>query len=731
MSGCVCPVQNARSSGRRPNPLRLDPTRTTMLRNQMMAEMRKRFGQLRRDIIQLVDAEDAFGLRANEKAGTFTIPEKGPRTYETRTTPLDMILNTRWRFDTDDAKIEAYHKWLGDQVKSGVLEVSPGLEAAPWTDTYIKSSYKKGVMRAYTDTHAEKIAAGAGNFDFIQGGQAAFLDQAFNAPIAQGKLKLLQTRTFSQLKGVTAQMDQEMSRILADGIAHGKGPRELARELTKSVDTITKKRALVIARTEIVNAHNEGQLDSFEAMGAEGVSIQAEWNTAHDGEVCPLCEPMEGVVLSIKEARGMLPRHPNCMAGDMRVLAPGTLAMLQTHYTGEIIELVTVGGRHVTVTPAHVLLTKYGFTRAESVYNGLDLVIDLGFYGGCEAPDYKNAVACIADEFVSAAEACDVTTISVPTAPEHLHGEGGFCNKEINIVFSNGILGDSRKTNIGKPHLYGTLPFVTAGLSHDTLCSLTQIFLSAARAADGSMGCCRDALAFFLSRILETNQVRLGAGTGLQANVCHSFIDYVSINMKLLRDCLDRHTVLKKLNDFSDINLRAILAGSVPDFASGLVEAGFDGIPFDPVMFGNLVEGPFLGNVQFDKVAGVERHHVFSFPVYDIQTLSTLYSINGVITSNCRCAWVPAGVGEEEGGTTKTQWAGPEQGLEVPGTLPTGKTTGQTWGKDAAKAAIRESVEAEHPALPAAAARKASRWAGADLTSITQKLKPGSKAAVK
>ena len=399
---------NAKPSNRRVNPLRLDPTRTSMLRNQFQAEMRKRFGKLRRDIIQLVDTEDCFGLRANEKAGTFSLPTKGLRTADTRTSPLDAVFNTRWRFDTDDAKLDAYHNWLTEQVKSGVLEVSPGLEAAPWTDTYIKSSYKKGVIRAYTDTHAEKIAAGGGSFDFIQGGQAAFLDQAFNSPIAQGKLKLLQTRTFSQLKGVSAQMDTEMSRILADGIAHGKGPRELARELTKSVDGLEKKRALVIARTEIVHAHNEGQLDAFEAMNVEGVGVMAEWSTAHDGEVCEQCAPMEGVVLTIKEAQGMLPRHPNC-----------------------------------------------------------------------------------------------------------------------------------------------------------------------------------------------------------------------------------------------------------------------------------------------------------------------------------RCAWIPAGVGEEEGGTTKTQWAGPEQGLEAPGTLPTGKTTGQTWSKDVIADAIRDSIKAERPGLGAAAARAASRWAGADLTSITQKLKPGSKAAVK
>ena len=38
----------------------------------------------------------------------------------------------------------------------------------------------------------------------------------------------------------------------------------------------------------------------------------AEWSTAGDDRVCPLCGPLEGSVMTVKEARGLLPRHPNC-----------------------------------------------------------------------------------------------------------------------------------------------------------------------------------------------------------------------------------------------------------------------------------------------------------------------------------------------------------------------------------------------------------------------------------
>jgi SPP1 gp7 family putative phage head morphogenesis protein len=75
---------------------------------------------------------------------------------------------------------------------------------------------------------------------------------------------------------------------------------------------ITRRRALVLARTEIIAAHAEGQLDAFEAMNIEKVGVMAEWSTAGDDLVCAKCEPLEGAIMTVKEARGLLPRHPNC-----------------------------------------------------------------------------------------------------------------------------------------------------------------------------------------------------------------------------------------------------------------------------------------------------------------------------------------------------------------------------------------------------------------------------------
>jgi len=294
------------------NPLRIDPTRTTTLRKQFMGEMRKRFRKLRQAIFQLIVEEDAFGLTADRLAGERALDPFNPTGKATsHVIDMDMVSNERWRFEADDSKLDNYRQWLKDQIDLGILGVDPANVAEPWTQSYISSAYRKGIVRAYIDVHKAKIAASQ-DLSFVEGGKEAFLNSAFNAPIAQSKLRTIATRAFSQLQGVSAEIDKEMTRILSNGLASGDGPRKIARELTKSISAIEKKRALVIARTEIVHAHNEGQLDSFEAMNIQEVGVMAEWSTAGDDLVCPLCLPLEGVIMTIREARGTIPRHPNC-----------------------------------------------------------------------------------------------------------------------------------------------------------------------------------------------------------------------------------------------------------------------------------------------------------------------------------------------------------------------------------------------------------------------------------
>lgn len=180
----------------------------------------------------------------------------------------------------------------------------------PWTAKYMESAYKKGKLNAYissqkadflTETKALKAKL-----------QETFLKKSFNAPELTSKIELLATRSFEELRGVTSAMAQQMNRILAGGIADGSNPRSIAAEMSAAIDTLTDRRALLIARTEVINAHAEGQLDSFQELGVEDLGVDVEWSTAGDDRVCPECEALNGQTYSIDEARGLIPLHPNC-----------------------------------------------------------------------------------------------------------------------------------------------------------------------------------------------------------------------------------------------------------------------------------------------------------------------------------------------------------------------------------------------------------------------------------
>lgn len=184
---------------------------------------------------------------------------------------------------------------------------------ASWMNTYIDTAYSKGVRDA-----VGKMKKGGASI------AETWTNQAFFRPIHADRLGLIYTRAYSDLDGITKTMDQQISRILAQGIGEGRGPAELARQINERVEKIGVTRARVLARTEIVSAHAEASLNAYEEAGIENVEVEAEWTTAGDNAVCPICEAMEGKIYSISEARGLIPNHPGCRCSWSSIVVGGT-----------------------------------------------------------------------------------------------------------------------------------------------------------------------------------------------------------------------------------------------------------------------------------------------------------------------------------------------------------------------------------------------------------------------
>jgi len=291
---------------------RTDPTRTTTLRNVFAREFRKRFNELVRVIRMSVDQQDTFGLRV--LLGT-------PQTLQMQPSGAGAF-----SFARSPDKVAAFMRWLEQQVQAGILTVGEleqiGLSIdGAWTNRYIFDSYKRGMYRARSEMRRM-------GYDVPTIDETGGINVSMGTPLHLDRLGLLYTRVFSELKGITLQMDQIISRILAQGIADGDNPRLLARKLVAVIDGTgagelgitdslgrfipAARRAEILARTEIIRAHHQAMVQEYMNWGVLGVRIRAEWKTAGDRRVCSECEALEGEIFELEVVMNMIPVHPQC-----------------------------------------------------------------------------------------------------------------------------------------------------------------------------------------------------------------------------------------------------------------------------------------------------------------------------------------------------------------------------------------------------------------------------------
>ena len=233
-----------------------------------------------------------------------------------------VVLNQSWAHLPEDKRIDELKKWL--KFRTGQLFLKHDLQDSldSWLGTYTQQAYQRGLKRSYDDwkkpTGVLLMPKEAGAA-FEKGRAAEFMRQSFGGPTPIEKMRRLAARTYDDIQGVTEKMSHGVLRVLLDGVANGLGPREIGVELNKTVN-IYKRQGTAIARTEIIRGFNEGALDGLDNLGATAIGVMVEWTTSGMGMTklgnpspCPKCAPLANLVLTVKEARGMLPRHPNCL----------------------------------------------------------------------------------------------------------------------------------------------------------------------------------------------------------------------------------------------------------------------------------------------------------------------------------------------------------------------------------------------------------------------------------
>ena len=182
-----------------------------------------------------------------------------------------------------------------------------------WLAEFTDETFRQGLRTAY---------AGAG------GEATGMTEDAFVASVMnrQGTVeRVLNVRGIGAeaLQGAADRLTSRTAMLVTQaegGGAAAASVGDMMAELDVVVRTMTDITRII--NTEIVRAKAEGVLSGLKNLGYTHVTMGVEFVTANDGAVCPHCNDYSGVVMTIEEAQGLIPLHPNCRCSWIPVRVP-------------------------------------------------------------------------------------------------------------------------------------------------------------------------------------------------------------------------------------------------------------------------------------------------------------------------------------------------------------------------------------------------------------------------
>lgn len=131
-------------------------------------------------------------------------------------------------------------------------------------------------------------------------------------------IDIIANKQFDYLKNITTAQHSLIRKVLVSGQEKGESIDVISTNIRKRVKKLTKARADTIARSEIVKAHNQAQINTMLELGGEKYIY---W-TAQDKKVSKICKKNQGPksrphVYDLRKAgredpMPVISSHPNC-----------------------------------------------------------------------------------------------------------------------------------------------------------------------------------------------------------------------------------------------------------------------------------------------------------------------------------------------------------------------------------------------------------------------------------
>lgn len=406
------------------------------------------------------------------------------------------------------------------------------------------------------------------------------------------------TNTFEE---VGADLWETARSELLDGFQQGESIPDLRERLRGSAG-LTGRNATLVARTQVLDASNAG---SYDTARVSGLDLLKGWEATPDART----RDTHSAAGAFYQGDGMIaladpftvggfacerPHDPSLPASERYNCFPaGTLVQAgrierayRRWFDGELVDIVTAEGKHLSGTPNHPVLTRRGWVGLGLIAEGDELLC----YGVDPDGASRHHIDAVPTEIEKCFDALSVVGELVRVASHRVDFHGERPQGYVDVVRRDGELSDHIRTSVVECLGDLPLPLTDVGLSHlSGGRGQAARCLAAGGTSDGIMGCG------------SQGQAVLGASSG------HS----------------DKHRI-------ATIPGLDTPTEQEPTKSSPLY-SGFD----SETLLG------LAGQIGTDKVIGVRRRP-WSGHVYNLQTAGGTYVANDIIVHNCRCTLVYA-----------------------------------------------------------------------------------------
>lgn len=378
-------------------------------------------------------------------------------------------------------------------------------------------------------------------------------------------------------------------------------------------------------------------------------------------ETCDFCLMLasRGFVYSSEATGGAVKLdhyHAGCVLPDTVLGAIGVKSLLRRKFEGDVIDITTCGGRHLSVTANHPILTVNGWVKAGMLHDGDALLCGFDGYGHDSRIPNVNDRPPSAEQVFEALRLLDAAyPVGVEVSSVDFDGEP-VSNSDVEIVDVDRLL-KGHIVPVGNEGVRDKS--FTLGALFDRSKRLNRSCATDFRDRARPLSSCGVMRGLCLScpilrgHLGGSDETGLGITAYLNSGVAKPSLNNAprnAISLGQLQDALSALVSLDEIVRCGD-SARAYLDSIALESSENLLVR-------DSKLYGNSLHG-LPGGIEIDYVGAVNTRH-FIGHVYNLSADGHWYTANGIITHNCDCRvvcqWEDGGVEDYDTEAIYDRW---------------------------------------------------------------------------